>query len=105
MMEERLMQLCKDKTVLFAGCGGGYDCYGSLLMYHQIQKVAKHVIFTNLTFTRDWVLAKAGKQATVLASTASWNVHSAPGSNPKPCVASAASRGVDARPLPRCALA
>lgn len=41
----------KDKTVIFAGCGGGYDIFGCLPLYFQIVNIAKKLILTNFSFT------------------------------------------------------
>lgn len=40
----------KGKTVLLAGCGGGYDVFGSLLLYFRLIPVAKSVLLTNFSF-------------------------------------------------------
>lgn len=39
-----------DKTVLLAGCGGGYDCFGFLPLFFKIKDLCKKTILVNFSF-------------------------------------------------------
>ena len=43
--------LADAKTVLLAGCGGGYDIFGGLPLYFALQNAGKTVHLANLSFT------------------------------------------------------
>lgn len=48
----RIFQLLKDaKTVLIAGCGGGYDVTSGLPLYFALRSQDKQVLLANLSFT------------------------------------------------------
>lgn len=48
----RIFQLLKDaKTVLVAGCGGGYDVTSGLPLYFALRSQGKQVVLANLSFT------------------------------------------------------
>ena len=39
-----------EKTIIIAGCGGGYDIYCGLPLYFALRSLGKKVVLANLTF-------------------------------------------------------
>lgn len=45
------MDFYKDKVIIIAGCGGGYDIFGGLITYYRLKNIAKKIIMINYSFT------------------------------------------------------
>jgi len=45
------MEKFSNKTIIIAGCGGGYDLFGGLIFYHRLKTIAKKIILVNYSFT------------------------------------------------------
>lgn len=53
---DRFVESCRGKAVVLSGCGGGADVYGTALLLHGLQRVARKTVLVSLSFTHETML-------------------------------------------------